>query len=96
MMEEEFSGLCGCEKCNPHIRGRRMFLCPHCGDKRCPKALDHENECAGIALTQKLEQYEEALKNLVAAEDKFVKEAGIDLNDEIAVAVRAARTALGK
>lgn len=22
-----------------------MIVCPLCGDKRCPKAADHENEC---------------------------------------------------
>ncbi|AYN94406.1 hypothetical protein EAW52_10770 [Pseudomonas sp. LTJR-52] len=25
----------------------RMILCPSCGNKRCPKASDHELECAG-------------------------------------------------
>jgi hypothetical protein len=23
----------------------RMILCPTCGNKRCPKANDHRNEC---------------------------------------------------
>jgi hypothetical protein len=26
---------------------RRMILCPSCGNKRCPKATWHENECTG-------------------------------------------------
>lgn len=26
---------------------RIMFLCPTCGNKRCPKATDHRNECTG-------------------------------------------------
>ena len=25
----------------------RMSLCPNCGNKRCPGAADHENECTG-------------------------------------------------
>lgn len=25
----------------------RMFLCPTCGNKRCPKATDHDNACSG-------------------------------------------------
>ncbi len=25
----------------------RMVLCPTCGNKRCPKANDHRNECTG-------------------------------------------------
>lgn len=24
---------------------RRMFTCPKCGNKRCPKATDHRNDC---------------------------------------------------
>lgn len=23
----------------------RMILCPDCGNKRCPKATDHRNDC---------------------------------------------------
>ena len=43
------SGLCGCHKC---IRARDeirvfMVLCPECGNKRCPKASDHELACTG-------------------------------------------------
>lgn len=25
----------------------RMNLCPVCGNKRCPRATDHRNECTG-------------------------------------------------
>lgn len=25
----------------------RMFLCPACGNKRCPKATNHELDCTG-------------------------------------------------
>lgn len=25
----------------------RMILCPVCGNKRCPRANDHRNECTG-------------------------------------------------
>lgn len=41
---------CGnCWMCtNAHHKLRsRMLLCPTCGNKRCPKANDHRNECSG-------------------------------------------------
>lgn len=25
----------------------RMFLCPECGNKRCPRASDHREPCSG-------------------------------------------------
>ena len=25
----------------------RMFLCPQCGNKRCPRATDHREPCSG-------------------------------------------------
>ena len=25
----------------------RMFLCPECGNKRCPRATDHRESCTG-------------------------------------------------
>ena len=27
--------------------GRVMVLCPTCGNKRCPRATDHDYECSG-------------------------------------------------
>jgi len=24
---------------------QRMFVCPHCGNKRCPRAKNHNNRC---------------------------------------------------
>lgn len=35
---------CWCATCNP--LPIRMVLCPNCGDKRCPKASNHRNQCA--------------------------------------------------
>ena len=40
---------CWCHTCRP-IDARdpesiSMRLCPSCGNKRCPKATDHRNEC---------------------------------------------------
>lgn len=29
-----------------HVHGR-MFVCPDCGNKRCPKATDHLLTCSG-------------------------------------------------
>ena len=45
-----------CEHCHKCLEGKlnefgwpitsmRMILCPTCGNKRCPKATDHELEC---------------------------------------------------
>jgi hypothetical protein len=55
------SGACGCLKCTQERvaadpfdgedrwefdhRLNRMFLCPTCGNKRCPRAHDHANTC---------------------------------------------------
>lgn len=37
---------CGCHACAPpKLIGRRMILCPKCGNKRCPKATHHDNAC---------------------------------------------------
>jgi hypothetical protein len=47
-------GRCDCWRCErdrADLRERfiamRMILCPTCGNKRCPKANDHRNECTG-------------------------------------------------
>lgn len=37
-----------CRRCFEEAGGKinvRMFLCPECGNKRCPKATDHRLEC---------------------------------------------------
>lgn len=50
---------CGCGTCDEGYRvrlaeltddplasmGRQMIVCPHCGDKRCPRAAHHANPC---------------------------------------------------
>lgn len=44
---------CVCYKCWSAGRDTEEFwfntmnLCPTCGNKRCPGAADHENECSG-------------------------------------------------
>jgi hypothetical protein len=44
---------CDCHRCEQERAGAdcflriRMILCPTCGNKRCPKANDHRNECTG-------------------------------------------------
>lgn len=30
-----------------NLRMNRMFLCPTCGNKRCPRATDHRHACTG-------------------------------------------------
>ncbi|MDO6385626.1 hypothetical protein [Uliginosibacterium sp. 31-12] len=38
---------CHCERCDieANILRTRMSICPKCGDKRCPHALYHGNDC---------------------------------------------------
>lgn len=46
-----------CGNCHKCYKGRevwpgvfmldRMLVCPICGNKRCPKASDHELDCTG-------------------------------------------------
>ena len=36
---------CWCYECNQDQRYTRMFLCPQCGNKRCPRATDHREAC---------------------------------------------------
>jgi Zn finger protein HypA/HybF involved in hydrogenase expression len=46
---------CWCHKCIEGkttrggfpLSGMRMILCPTCGNKRCPKASDHDLPCTG-------------------------------------------------
>lgn len=48
---------CNCHECEALLRPwldemdalswGGMILCPECGNKRCPKASDHEMECTG-------------------------------------------------
>lgn len=40
--------ICDCHKCfemSDEIFTIRMILCPLCGNKRCPKAEDHNFQC---------------------------------------------------
>ena len=47
--ESVAAGKCGCWRCLSE-RGEvhfRMIVCPECGNKRCPKASDHNLVCTG-------------------------------------------------
>ncbi len=44
---------CGCWRCHEQ-RGEPiqfMILCPDCGNKRCPRANDHDHACTGSNAT---------------------------------------------
>lgn len=47
---KKYSKPCHCHKCQDGLRYKdryaRMVLCPKCGNKRCPKASNHELECS--------------------------------------------------
>jgi len=38
---------CGCAACMPRTSQIRMIVCAVCGNKRCPHANDHRNDCTG-------------------------------------------------
>ncbi|HEX8610216.1 MAG TPA: hypothetical protein VF800_02925 [Telluria sp.] len=39
---------CHCATCHPHeLFPNRMILCAMCGNKRCPHAANHRNDCTG-------------------------------------------------
>jgi len=39
---------CWCRACRPVVMAdMRFVVCPECGNKRCPKANDHRNDCSG-------------------------------------------------
>lgn len=43
------AGLCGCWRCMETRKEQRacIILCPECGNKRCPRASDHDLSCSG-------------------------------------------------
>uniref|UniRef100_UPI003872AB11 hypothetical protein n=1 Tax=Enterobacter roggenkampii TaxID=1812935 RepID=UPI003872AB11 len=44
----ETSTKCWCRTCRPvTISDMRFVVCPECGNKRCPHAIDHRNACTG-------------------------------------------------
>lgn len=57
--KETMSGVANCMNCHECLKGKvhpatglptlslRMILCPVCGNKRCPKASDHQLACTG-------------------------------------------------
>lgn len=50
--EEWWPHGCPCLECVPADADplsfvAQMHLCPHCGNKRCPGAANHNNECSG-------------------------------------------------
>jgi len=48
---------CWCRKCNP--KAGWFIVCAECGNKRCPKAKDHDNACTNSnALGQKGSEWE--------------------------------------
>lgn len=58
-MSAATSGTCWCFQCDqdgltnfPLLSAlfsarQRMNLCPQCGNKRCPRATNHRNDCTG-------------------------------------------------
>lgn len=47
-LPEIMDNPCHCHKCaSPEYAISHMILCPKCGNKRCPKASNHELACTG-------------------------------------------------
>jgi hypothetical protein len=44
--ERRNTGVCWCYECNPEDQNHRMFVCPICGNKRCPLAASHLEICS--------------------------------------------------
>lgn len=45
---DELPAKCWCQTCRPvTMNDMRFFVCPECGNKRCPRANDHRNACTG-------------------------------------------------
>ncbi len=43
----EPSNRCVCRRCVTILSGCIFCVCSECGNKRCPKATDHDNACTG-------------------------------------------------
>lgn len=47
-VEKDGKKTCSCHKCDPPVGFMsRMYTCKDCGNKRCPRAGDHELPCTG-------------------------------------------------
>lgn len=45
---DELPAKCWCHTCRPvTMADMRFVVCPECGNKRCPHANDHRNDCTG-------------------------------------------------
>lgn len=51
LYEKQNNVKCWCQTCCKKETGEyhlfRMVLCPTCGNKRCPRATNHELKCTG-------------------------------------------------
>lgn len=45
VLADQKAADCGCHACNP--KAWWMVCCRTCGNKRCPRAASHDNECSG-------------------------------------------------
>jgi Zn finger protein HypA/HybF involved in hydrogenase expression len=51
ILEQQLNLKCWCQECCKKETGEynatRVVVCPDCGNKRCPRATNHELECSG-------------------------------------------------
>ncbi|EJQ0716574.1 TPA: DUF551 domain-containing protein [Salmonella enterica] len=47
-LNSQVTPACWCHACRPvTMNDMRFVVCPNCGNKRCPRANDHRNDCTG-------------------------------------------------
>lgn len=48
-LSEQAVYACNCERCRTDkgVTAKRMYVCPTCGNKRCPAIQDHRFKCTG-------------------------------------------------
>lgn len=72
---------CWCETCRPiTLTDMRMVVCPNCGDKRCPHATDHRNDCA--TPRNVTEQEDAALRSAARRGAKIIRPAPVPMTDK--------------
>jgi hypothetical protein len=70
-----------CHACLGGELPRHMIVCRICGDKRCPKAENHRNDCQGIRQGPRRATEEELLRAQVADLERKLAEAERDQTD---------------
>jgi len=75
--DEPASGeACHCQDCNPSAWW--MIVCDKCGNKRCPRAAHHLNECTGSNAVGQAMKHQPRPQNRMAAFDASMSPTGVE------------------